>query len=75
MLPSEALDKATTFDLRAMEVSNRYQARKATMKDGKNPKPTALPSQKEMQAMLDRVRNDPKLNSKKPGKRGKERKT
>jgi hypothetical protein len=56
-LPSEALSRATTFDLYVLDVSTkwlRYQQDKA---DGKNPA-ARKPSQQEMLDMLKRARGE-----------------
>jgi hypothetical protein len=56
-LPSEALSRATTFDLYVLDVSTkwlRYQQDKA---DGKHPA-AKQPSQQELLAMLKRARGE-----------------
>jgi hypothetical protein len=56
-LPSEALSRATTFDLYVLDVSTkwlRYQQDKA---DGRNPT-AKQPSQEEMLTMLKRARGE-----------------
>ena len=59
MLPSEALTKATTFDLYVLDCHLkhiRYMEAKAQGKD--IPKPSKKLSQEEMLAMIERVRNN-----------------
>ena len=56
-LPSEALSRATTFDLYVLDVSTkwlRYQQDKA---EGRTPS-TKLPSQAEMLDMIKKARSD-----------------
>lgn len=57
LLPTEVLGRASTFDLRVMEVANRYQNRKQTMASGNGgPPPAPKLSQKEMEQMLAQVK-------------------
>ena len=56
-LPSQALAQGTTFDLRVLEVSNRWQQRQAAEAQGQ-PVPNREPTQDEMMAMLARTRNN-----------------
>lgn len=61
LLPTEALARATTFDLRVMEVGNRYQSRKQTMSQGKTPaKSRPKLSEQEMRDMIERVKQNPR---------------
>lgn len=57
LLPSEALNRATTFDLKVLDVSARWQRHQQDVADGKvvAKKRTTL-TQEEMQAMINRVR-------------------
>jgi hypothetical protein len=56
-LPSEAMSRATTFDLRVLEVQAQWERRQREIAEGKSPS-RASPklSQAEMTAMLERVR-------------------
>lgn len=62
MLPSEALDRATTFDLYVLDTFHRYSKYQEAQQSGqKQPhsvmgKPRPKLSQAEMQSMIDRVR-------------------
>jgi hypothetical protein len=58
LLPTEVLSRASTFDLRVMEVGNRYSNRKQTMSQGGAP-PAPNLTQKEMERMLAQVKNEP----------------
>lgn len=58
LLPTEVLERASTFDLRVMEVGNRYSNRKQTMSQGGAP-PAPKLTQKEMERMLAQVKNEP----------------
>lgn len=62
VLPSEAMSRATTFDLHVMDTAarhQRYQQARAeleqNLKSG-HARPVAPPTQDQMQAMLDRVK-------------------
>ena len=61
-LPSEALARATTFDLHVMETTCRHQRYQQTraelehnLRSGRT-QPVAPPSEEQMQAMINRVR-------------------
>ncbi|CAB4137494.1 hypothetical protein UFOVP327_29 [uncultured Caudovirales phage] len=62
VLPSEALGRATTFDLHVMDTAVRHQrhqqARAELEQDLKSgrARPVAPPTQDQMKAMLDRVK-------------------
>jgi hypothetical protein len=56
-LPSEALDRATTFDLRVLEVQSQWERRQRDIAEGKqSAKASPKLSQQQMQAMIDRVK-------------------
>ena len=58
MLPSEALGRATTFDLRVLEIQSQYERRQRDIAEGKTPaKATPKLTQEQMLAMLERVRS------------------
>ena len=61
LLPTEALERATTFDMRVMEIGNRYQNRRQTMAQGGLPQ-RARPKLKEqdMRAMIEKVKQNPR---------------
>jgi hypothetical protein len=61
-LPSEALARATTFDLHVMDTTSRHQRYQQScaeiehnLRNGIS-KPVAMPSQEQMQVMIDRVK-------------------
>jgi hypothetical protein len=56
LLPSEALGRATTFDLYVLDVSSKFQNYLQEKSDGKNPK-GSMPSQKKMFEMMQNARN------------------
>lgn len=56
-LPSEALGRATTFDLYVLDVSARYSKYQNEIQDGGTPK-GKLPSQKEMIDMIAKARSE-----------------
>lgn len=56
-LPSEALGRATTFDLYVLDVSARYSRYQNEIQDGNSPK-AKLPSQKEMIDMIAKARGE-----------------
>jgi len=60
MLPSEALARATTFDLYVLDLSSKWQQHQidlaAAKQDGKPPPPPKL-STDQMLAMLNKARN------------------
>ena len=56
-LPSEALDRATTFDLRVLEVQSQWERRQRDIAEGKqSAKAAPKLSQQQMQAMIDKVK-------------------
>lgn len=57
LLPSEALSRATTFDLRVLDISAKWSKRQQDIADGKMPTKAAPKlSQEDMLAMIERVR-------------------
>lgn len=57
LLPSEALSRATTFDLRVLDISAKWNKRAQDIADGKIPeKASPKVSQEQMLAMIERVR-------------------
>lgn len=56
-LPSEALAKATTFDLYVLDLSSKYVKYQHDKENGITPK-AKHPSQNEMVEMLKRARNE-----------------
>lgn len=56
-LPSEALDRATTFDLYVLDVSTKWLKYQQDRAEGKTPSVKKL-SQEEMMAMLKRARGE-----------------
>jgi hypothetical protein len=56
-LPSEALGRATTFDLYVLDVSARYSKYQNEIQDGGTPK-GKLPSQQEMIDMIAKARGE-----------------
>lgn len=56
-LPSEALTRATTMDLRVLEVQAKWTRHQQDLEDGKSSaKLTPNLTQEQMQAMIDRVK-------------------
>lgn len=55
LLPSEVLDRASTFDLVILDTALSYQKYKQDEAEGKKPVPQL--SQDQMKGMLERVRN------------------
>lgn len=59
LLPSEALQRANTLDLKVLDVSARWQRYQNDVAEGKvAAKPKAQPTQEEMLAMIKRVRGE-----------------
>lgn len=60
-LPSEALDRATTFDLKVLDVSAKWSNKQFEDADAKanGRKPTPKLSTEDMLAMIARVRGEP----------------
>ena len=56
-LPSEALSRATTFDLYVLDVSAKWSRHQNDVAEGKKPK-AKQPTQAEMLAMIKRVRGE-----------------
>lgn len=57
LLPSEALARATTFDLRVLDVSAKWNLHRQQIASGEKPeKPVPKLTQEQMQAMIRRVR-------------------
>lgn len=57
-LPSEALSRASTFDLRVLEIHGLWEKRQRDVAEGKIPaKATPKLSQEQMMAMIARVKN------------------
>lgn len=57
MLPSEALERATTFDLKVLDVSAKWEARKQKVAMGQeSEKITPKLTQEQMKAMIKRVK-------------------
>lgn len=56
-LPSEALARATTFDLHVLDLSSKYVKYQYDKENGITPK-AKQPSQSEMVEMLKRARNE-----------------
>lgn len=59
LLPSEALARATTFDLYVLDNYSRFIKYQEQKKDFNAPPVKKNLTQAEMQAMLDKVRNNP----------------
>lgn len=57
VLPSFALEHATTFDLRVMDLSIRYDNVQQQKRDGTYQEPIPQISEEEMIRMIDKVRN------------------
>lgn len=57
MLPSEVLERGSTFDLYALDVSARYQQYLHDKANGNQPK-SNIPSQEEMIRMIKKARGD-----------------
>lgn len=58
VLPSEALDRASTFDLRVLEIQSQWERRQRDIAEGKTSvKPAPKLSQDQMLAMIERVRS------------------
>lgn len=57
MLPSEVLEKATTFDLYTLNLASGYIKYQNDKAEGKNPA-SKVPTQEEMVQMLKRVRGE-----------------
>jgi hypothetical protein len=56
-LPGEALQRATTFDLRVLEVQAQWERRQRDVAEGKaSAKASPKLSQQQMQAMIDKVK-------------------
>jgi len=59
-LPSEALEKATTFDLYVLDVYGRYmrylEDKESARQTGKSPSASKKYSQKELQTMIQRAK-------------------
>lgn len=55
-LPSEALERATTFDLHVLDVSTKWEQRRNDSSNGTNPSKQI--SIEEMQAMIARTRSE-----------------
>lgn len=64
MLPSEALEKATTFDLKVLDVSARWTNKKYQEQETGQSKSTQL-SVDQMKNMMDQVRKKNETNSQK----------
>jgi hypothetical protein len=56
VLPSEALERATTFDLYVLDVSAKWSKYQSDLADGKATKPTQQLSQEQMMEMIKRVK-------------------
>jgi hypothetical protein len=56
VLPSEALERATTFDLYVLDVSAKWSKYQSDLADGKVTKPTQQLSQEQMVEMIKRVK-------------------
>ena len=67
MLPSEALERATTFDLYVLDVSSRWVKYQQDMADSKHkgvaPPPAKNLSQQQMKDMIARARERQKKNA------------
>ena len=70
MLPSEALDKGSTFDLYVMDTFHRYQLYLESKEKGGAPLAPRL-SQEQMKSMIDKVRNKPRNVERKDDKNNK----
>jgi len=58
MLPSDILGRATTFDLRVMEIANMKSMREQAIREGKTlPTGKHNLSVEQMKAMIDAVKN------------------
>ena len=57
MLPSEVIERSTTFDLYVMDISSRYQSYQYDKANGNAPK-SKMPSQEEMIQMIKRAREE-----------------
>lgn len=56
-LPSEALSRASTFDLYVLDVSAKWARHQQDVQEGRTPS-GKLPSQEEMKAMIASVRSE-----------------
>jgi len=56
LLPSECMERATTFDLFVMEIGSRYAVVREQKRNGTYIKPTPKLSQEEMLAMVKRAK-------------------
>jgi hypothetical protein len=56
LLPSEALARATTFDLYVLDVSTRWLTHKQAQAEGVQTSKSSEPSQEEMLAMIKKVK-------------------
>jgi len=67
LLPSEVLDRASTFDMFVIDVSAKYQAHQMDEEQrrhrGQVAAPKRMPTQEEMLDMMERVRNDKSRNT------------
>lgn len=59
VLPSQALDTATTFDLYVLDIATKWQIHQQNKEQGK-PVETKDFSQETLKSMIDRVRNQSK---------------
>lgn len=57
VLPSQAIESATTFDLYVMDVALRYEIVAQQKRDGTYVKPVPKLTEEEMLLMIDKVRN------------------
>jgi hypothetical protein len=58
MLPSEALDRATTFDLYVLDIYHRHQRYQEAIQKNKQPEPQVPKlNQAQMKAMIERAKN------------------
>lgn len=57
MLPSEVLEKGTSFDLYVIDISSRYQAYQHDKAEGNAPK-SGMPTQADMIEMIRRAREE-----------------
>lgn len=56
LLPSECMERATTFDLYVMDIGSRYAVIREQKRNGTYIKPTPKLSQEQMVAMLQKVK-------------------
>lgn len=64
LLPSQALDQGTTFDLYIMDLATRWEQRQHEIAQGKNPTPTRKKlTVEQMKTMIQRVKRQERERS------------